>query len=101
MKHFIPIVVAFSVWAVPVRAEPGGVTGNAVASAALGSGAGFVRGGSVDTAAGAGVGGTVGAGSASRPREATIIEHPSAQPIHERTCARDSLGHVLCQEAAH
>jgi hypothetical protein len=71
--------------------------GGAAAGAAVGAGAGFLIGGPVGAAVGAGVGGTMGAGSSSTNRE-VIVEQPARAPVNERTCTRDSLGNVVCQE---
>ena len=71
--------------------------GNAAGGAAIGAGTGFLIGGPIGAAIGAGVGGTVGAGTAPTTRE-VIVETPARAPVSERSCVRDSMGNVVCQE---
>ena len=96
-KTFITMAAAMALIALPTfaSADP---AADAAAGAAVGAGAGFLLGGPLGAAVGAGVGGTVGAGSSPRTRENVIIEHPRRESIRERTCTRDSLGHVVCEE---
>ena len=72
--------------------------GGAAAGAAVGAGTGFLIGGPIGAAVGAGVGGTVGAGAAAPSTREVIIEQPARAPATERSCVRDSLGNVVCQE---
>ena len=99
MRNTLMAAVAVAALMVPsiASADPN-AAGNAAAGAAVGAGTGFIVGGPVGAAIGAGVGGTIGAGSTPRTEREVIVEEPARAPVSERTCTRDSMGNVVCQE---
>jgi hypothetical protein len=100
MRNTLMAAVAVAALMLPsiASADPN-AAGGAAAGAAVGAGTGFIIGGPVGAAIGAGVGGTVGAGTAPRDRDReVIVEQPARAPVSERTCTRDSMGNVVCQE---
>jgi hypothetical protein len=81
------------------NADPNNAAAGAGAGMAIGAGTGFLVGGPIGAAIGAGIGGTVGATTgAATPNREVIVEQPGRPVVRERSCVRDSLGNVACEE---
>ena len=82
------------------NADPNAAAAGAASGVAIGAGTGFLIGGPIGAAVGAGIGGTVGAGAgASVPTQReVIVEQPVRPTVRERSCVRDSMGNVACEE---